>query len=48
VEVPVKCIQGTLYVRISAHIYNIYDDYIDLADAIVRLQAVLKLNKVLA
>lgn len=27
VEVPVKCLNGRLYVRISAHVYNELDDY---------------------
>ena len=34
VEVPVKCIQGHLYVRISAHIYNEPRDYEILARAV--------------
>lgn len=28
VEVPVKCIEGLLYVRISAHIYNYFEQYV--------------------
>jgi selenocysteine lyase/cysteine desulfurase len=36
VEVPVKCIQGCLYVRITAHIYNEARDYEVLADAVAR------------
>lgn len=31
VEVPVKCLEGKLYVRISAHIYNSLEDYQKLA-----------------
>lgn len=31
IEVPIKCIEGQLYVRISAHIYNDLDDYHRLA-----------------
>jgi selenocysteine lyase/cysteine desulfurase len=38
VEVPIKTIQSTLYVRISAHIYNTVDDYMVLAAAIKELQ----------
>lgn len=33
IEVPVKCIQNKLYVRISAHIYNQIEDYQKLAKA---------------
>ena len=33
IEVPVKCVQGNLYVRISAHVYNEISDYETLADA---------------
>ncbi|DAZ95658.1 TPA: hypothetical protein N0F65_002455 [Lagenidium giganteum] len=32
IEVPVKCVEGVLYVRISAHMYNTLDDYVRLAD----------------
>lgn len=35
IECPVKCIQGNLYVRISAHTYNVLEDYERLAAAIV-------------
>ncbi|KAF4315893.1 hypothetical protein G195_010482 [Phytophthora kernoviae 00238/432] len=31
IEVPVKCIDGRLYVRISAHVYNCLEDYEKLA-----------------
>jgi selenocysteine lyase/cysteine desulfurase len=34
IEVPVKCIQHTLYVRVSAHIYNEREDYRVLAAAV--------------
>jgi len=34
IEVPIKCVQGHLYVRISAHIYNDLQDYEKLAKAI--------------
>jgi isopenicillin-N epimerase len=27
IEVPIKCVDGRLYVRISAHVYNCIDDY---------------------
>lgn len=37
VECPVKCIQGRLYVRISAHIYNQLQDYRVLAEAVLAL-----------
>ncbi|KAL6061598.1 putative L-cysteine desulfhydrase 1 isoform X2 [Balamuthia mandrillaris] len=39
IEVPVKCVQGKLYVRISAHIYNELEDYQRLADAISEIAA---------
>jgi hypothetical protein len=39
IECPVKCIQGTLYVRISAFIYNCTDDYQALASAVLTLAA---------
>lgn len=38
VEVPIKTIQDTLYVRISAHIYNTLQDYEVLAAAVLELQ----------
>lgn len=34
VEAPIKCVHGTLYVRISAHVYNTCADYDQLADAV--------------
>jgi len=36
VEVPVKSIQGYLYVRISCHIYNVTDDYEVLASVVAQ------------
>ena len=36
-QVPVKCIQGKLYIRISAHVYNELQEYQQLADAVVQL-----------
>jgi selenocysteine lyase/cysteine desulfurase len=38
VEVPVKTLASTLYVRISAHVYNTLDDYRVLAAAVQQLQ----------
>lgn len=38
VEVPVKTLSSTLYVRISAHVYNTLDDYRVLAAAVQELQ----------
>lgn len=35
IEVPIKCIQNQLYVRISAHLYNNMDDYKKLANAVL-------------
>jgi isopenicillin-N epimerase len=37
IEVPIKCLSGQLYVRISAHLYNTIDDYRVLASAIERM-----------
>jgi selenocysteine lyase/cysteine desulfurase len=34
IEVPVKCLEGRLYVRVSAHIYNTIDQYQHLARVI--------------
>jgi selenocysteine lyase/cysteine desulfurase len=38
VEVPIKTMAATLYVRISAHIYNVMEDYAVLAAAVQELQ----------
>ena len=38
VEVPVKAFTGTLYVRISAFVYNELEDYQALADAVSSLK----------
>jgi selenocysteine lyase/cysteine desulfurase len=35
VEVPIKCIRGVLYVRISCHVYNEIHEYQRLADTIL-------------
>nr|XP_022333506.1 probable L-cysteine desulfhydrase, chloroplastic [Crassostrea virginica] len=37
IEVPVKAIQGKLFVRISAHLYNSIDEYSKLAKAVLDL-----------
>ncbi|OWF37410.1 L-cysteine desulfhydrase-like [Mizuhopecten yessoensis] len=37
IEVPVKCIQGTLYVRISCHIYNELAEYEKLGNCILEM-----------
>lgn len=37
IEVPVKCIQNKLYIRISAHVYNEEKDYKRLADSVQTL-----------
>ena len=36
VEVPVKCIRGALYVRISCHLYNTGQEFENLAHALLR------------
>ena len=37
IEVPIKCIQNDLYVRISCHIYNNLNDYILLANCVLEV-----------
>ncbi len=37
VEAPIKCIQGCMYVRISAHVYNVQADYEVLAATVTRI-----------
>ncbi|KAH3729468.1 hypothetical protein DPMN_055439 [Dreissena polymorpha] len=37
IEVPIKCVQGKLYARISAHIYNEMAEYEILRDAILEM-----------
>ena len=39
IEVPVKCVHGSLYVRISCHIYNQLADYEKLAAAVQAISA---------
>jgi selenocysteine lyase/cysteine desulfurase len=34
IEVPIKCVNGVLYVRISAHIYNELEEYARLAKVV--------------
>ena len=36
IEVPIKCIRGVLYVRISCHVYNEIHEYQRLADTILK------------
>jgi hypothetical protein len=38
IEVPVKCLEGRLYLRVSAHIHNTLDQYERLADTIKKLE----------
>jgi hypothetical protein len=38
IEVPVLCIRGALYVRISAQIYNELGEYRRLAEAVLEIQ----------
>ncbi|XP_060551212.1 uncharacterized protein LOC132712792 [Ruditapes philippinarum] len=38
IEVPVKCVQQRLYVRISAHIYNEMSEYKTLRDAVLDIE----------
>jgi len=37
IEVPIKCVDGKLYVRISSHIYNTLEDYEHLGKVIVNI-----------
>jgi len=37
IECPVKCVQGSLYVRISVCIYNVIADYERLGKAVVEM-----------
>jgi len=39
VECPVKCIQGVLYIRLSAQIYNEPEDYQILDSAVLVIMA---------
>lgn len=36
IEVPIKCINNTLYVRISCHIYNQLSDYERLGEVVLK------------
>jgi selenocysteine lyase/cysteine desulfurase len=36
IEVPIKSVDGQLYVRVSFHIYNTIDDFDRLAQALVQ------------
>ncbi|VDI67180.1 Hypothetical predicted protein [Mytilus galloprovincialis] len=38
IEVPIKCVDGVLYVRISCHIYNDLSDYDKLGEAVLRIK----------
>lgn len=35
IEVPIKCLHGQLYCRISAHVYNVMGDFEALAVAVL-------------
>ncbi|CAF4231594.1 unnamed protein product [Adineta steineri] len=37
IEVPIKNIDGNLYVRISTHIYNYIEQYEELGNAIIKI-----------
>jgi isopenicillin-N epimerase len=37
IEVPIKCVQNDLYVRISCHIYNNMKDYVFLANVVLEI-----------
>jgi isopenicillin-N epimerase len=38
IEVPIKCIRGTLYVRISCHVYNELEEYDQLGQALLKFK----------
>lgn len=38
IEVPAKCVDGRLYLRISAAVHNCLEDYVHLGEAILSLQ----------
>ena len=42
IEVPIKCIDQKLYVRISCHLYNELHEYEKLADAILNMRDIFK------
>lgn len=37
IEVPIKALQGKLYVRISAHLYNSFEEYVKLAKSVLKI-----------
>ena len=39
IEVPIKCVRGVLYVRISCHVYNEMHEYQRLADTMLKFPA---------
>ncbi|XP_062612086.1 uncharacterized protein LOC134273885, partial [Saccostrea cucullata] len=39
IEVPIKAVQGKLYVRISTHIYNFISEYLKLGNAILEIKS---------
>jgi len=45
IEVPVKCLEGKLYVRLSAHVYNYLDEYTKLASVIKKMSSVKNTSK---
>jgi hypothetical protein len=38
IEVPAKCVDGRLYLRISSHVHNCLEDYQHLAEAVLSLR----------
>lgn len=37
IEVPIKALQEKLYVRISAHLYNNFEEYVKLAKSVLKI-----------
>jgi selenocysteine lyase/cysteine desulfurase len=37
IEVPIKCLEGRLYARLSSHVYNDFEDYLHLSKVIKKL-----------
>lgn len=36
-QVPIKALQEKLYVRISAHLYNNFEEYVKLAKSVLKI-----------
>jgi len=36
IEIPIKCVRGVLYARVSCHVYNTVDEFVRLAEAALK------------